>query len=73
MSEDRVTDMEIRMAFLEETVRTLDQVIQELGQSLDNTRRELNDLKETQASHSSDGKDSLSASERMLQDKPPHY
>lgn len=73
MSDDRVTDLEIRMAFLEDTVRTLDQVIQDMGTALDATRRELKDLRDAQGAQAEAGKGSLSSTERMLQEKPPHY
>ena len=72
MSEQRFTDIEIRMAYLENSVQTLDKVIQELGDTLDRTRRELNAVKEAMTSYSS-GKENLSSTEQMLQDKPPHY
>ena len=73
MNEQRFTDIEIRMAYLENSVQTLDQVIRELGETLDRTRRELVDLKDTMNTYAPDGKDGLSSTERMLNEKPPHY
>ena len=73
MTEQRFTDMEMRLAFLEHSVQTLDQVIQDLGETLDRTRRELVDLKDTMNTYAHDGKENLSSTERLLNEKPPHY
>jgi uncharacterized coiled-coil protein SlyX len=73
LSDEKLTDLEIRIAFLEDNVQTLDQVIQELGSTLDAVRRELRDLQEAQSGKGSGSEGELSANERMLNEKPPHY
>ena len=72
MTNDRITDLEIRLAFLEDSLTTLDQVVRNLGDSIDVIRREMSDLREAQLAQAHDGT-SLSTNERMLNDKPPHY
>ena len=73
MTDNRVTDLEIRLAFLEDSLNTLDQVVRDLGDSIDAIRREMSDLREAQIAQAHDGTQTLSNNERMLNEKPPHY
>lgn len=73
MTDNRVTDLEIRLAFLEDSLNTLDQVVRDLGDSIDAIRREMSDLREAQIAQAHDGTQTLSNNERLLNEKPPHY
>jgi uncharacterized coiled-coil protein SlyX len=73
MDNDRSTDLEIRITFLEDHLQALDKVVQELGHSLDKTRRELVEFKEGQAAQQEDAGGQISSTERMLSERPPHY
>ena len=73
MNNDRSTDLEIRITFLEDHLQALDKVVQELGHTLDQTRRELLELKEGQAAGEEEAGGQLTSTEGMLNEKPPHY
>ena len=73
MTDERATDLEIRLAFLENSLTTLDLVVQDLGTSIDAIRRELADLREAQLNQAHEGTQTLSNNDRLLNEKPPHY
>jgi len=64
--EKRLEDLEVRYSFQEDTIRQLDQVVQELSQELQELRgvvRALRAQLETQESHPN----------KLEDEKPPHY
>jgi uncharacterized coiled-coil protein SlyX len=73
MSDEKMTDLEIRITFLEDNLQTLDKVVQQLGSSLDAMRHELLELKDSQSTMLKGGEGEMSSTERMLNEKPPHY
>lgn len=63
--EKRVEDLEVKVAFLEDQLLTLDGVVRALGAQLDGALRELKDLKDRPA-NSEEQRD-------LLHERPPHY
>jgi uncharacterized coiled-coil protein SlyX len=65
MSEDRLDELEIRLAFQDKLIHELESLVRSFGDRLDETRRELAQLKEA-----------LKSPEVPLgapNEKPPHY
>lgn len=62
--DDRLTDLEVRYAYLERTVGELDQVVLELRAEVERLRRELREVREHFASGPGAPPDN---------EKPPHY
>ena len=71
MTDERATDLEIRLAFLEDSLTTLDLVVQDLGDSIDAIRREMADLREAQLNQAHQGTQTLSNNERLLNENRP--
>ncbi|HEX4451790.1 MAG TPA: SlyX family protein [Kofleriaceae bacterium] len=65
MDDDRLTDLEIKLAYQDQLIRELDALVRSFGDKLDLARRELETLKQ-----------SLRSPETPIgpaSDKPPHY
>ena len=65
MDDDRLTDLEIKLAYQDQLIRELDALVRSFGDKLDTTVRELEALKQ-----------SLRSPEIPVgpaSDKPPHY
>ncbi|MDG1478470.1 MAG: SlyX family protein [Myxococcota bacterium] len=65
--EQRVENLEVRIAFIEKSISDLDQVIQQLAGELDHTRHTLKQLREQVQS------DSLTVRGDPMDEVPPHY
>lgn len=65
--EVRLTDVEIRIAFLERSLSQLDDVVRGLADQMDLLRRELRELRETL------GTEQVTFRASALDDVPPHY
>lgn len=63
MSDERVVDLEIKVAFLEDSLGQLDGVVRELHDTVDVLRREVTRLREALANKE----------EAAHIEKPPHY
>ena len=63
MSEARLTNLEVKIAFQEHTIQQLDEVVQQLSAQVDRLQRELSELREEHAA-------SLPPLENP---KPPHW
>jgi len=66
MTEDRITNLEIKLSFTEDLIEKLNQIIYKQQQQIEFLYRELKSIKE-QASSSGGGSGSLK------DDIPPHY
>jgi uncharacterized coiled-coil protein SlyX len=64
--EDRITNVEVRIAFLEKTVEDLDAVVRELGSELVALRRAYEQLRDRAVPSSEPAR-------TLEDDKPPHY
>lgn len=63
MSEDRVTDLEVKLAFQEHTLHQLDEVIQKLHARIEQLENRVNELQEEQ----------LASLQPLDNPKPPHW
>ncbi len=61
MNEERLTNIEIKLAYLEKTVLELDTVMRDIGQAVDLLRREVARLRDQERA------------DKPHSDKPPHY
>ena len=66
MTEDRITNLEIKLSFTEDLIEKLNQIVYKQQQQIEFLYRELTSIKE-QASSSGGGSGSLK------DDIPPHY
>jgi uncharacterized coiled-coil protein SlyX len=66
--DQRIEDLEVRIAYLEKNITDLDGVIQELGQGLGSMARQIEELRES----FSDALGEVSRAEGK-EDVPPHY
>lgn len=66
---DRITDLEVRMAFLERALQELDDVVREVADELVSTRRALKDLRD-QVNSADEGTTEPTS---LLEERPPHY
>ena len=66
MSEDRITNLEVKLSFTEDLIEKLNQIVYKQQQQIEFLYRELKSIKE-QASSSGGGSGSLK------DDIPPHY
>lgn len=66
---DRITDLEVRMAFLEKTLGDLDGVVREVADQLDSTKMALRELRE-QVNRGDDGQ---ARPHSLVDERPPHY
>ena len=66
---DRLTDLEVRMAFLERALGELDDVVREVADQLASTRATLADLRD-QVNRGSDGQGRTNS---LVEERPPHY
>ncbi len=66
MTEDRITNLEIKLSFTEDLIENLNQIVYKQQQQIEFLYRELKSIKE-QASGGDDGSASLT------DDIPPHY
>jgi SlyX protein len=66
MTEDRITNLEIKLSFTEDLIEKLNQIVYKQQQQIEFLYRELKSIKE-QASSSGGGSGSLK------DDIPPHY
>ena len=66
-NEQRLDDLEVRMAFLEKGIDDLDQVIQQLAIQLEATRTTVGQLREQMHS------DTLTVRGDPMDEVPPHY
>ena len=65
--DERLTDVEIRIAFLERTLTDLDDVVRSLADQMDLIRRELQELRAELST------DRITVSASAADDVPPHY
>jgi uncharacterized coiled-coil protein SlyX len=65
MSEDRADELEIKLAYQDQTIRELDALVRAFGAKLDEALRELRELKQALRSPE--------AAPGPANDKPPHY
>ena len=65
--DDRITDLEVKLAFLEKHIGELDELFQQLHGTVDRLQSEIVALAEAQAS------DPASTERRLIDEKPPHY
>jgi SlyX protein len=66
--DDRLTNLEVKMSFLERTVSDLDELVREFGRQLDLTRRQMERLAGQYAARDGDGPQGGPEDE-----VPPHY
>ena len=64
--ETRVTDIEVRLAFLERSIAELDLVVRELGGHLDTMRVELGQVRQALSRDVETSKD-------LADERPPHW
>lgn len=64
--DERVDDLEVRMAFLEKSIEDLDGVVRELGDHLHAMRDELKGLREAFGRN-------IEASKDLSEERPPHW
>ena len=69
MSEERVKNLEVRMAFLERTLEDLDGAVRDLGSQVMVVQRELTRLRASVTS----AKDGTEPPRKLEDDVPPHY
>ena len=67
MTEDRITNLEIKLSFTEDLIENLNQIVYKQQQQIEFLYRELKSIKE-QASGGGDG-----GSASLTDDIPPHY
>lgn len=74
-TEDRVTDLEVRMAFLERTLSDLDEVVRQTADEVVHVRTLLEQLREQVQSGAAAGEAASGdeAPSGLLYEKPPHY
>jgi SlyX protein len=65
MDDERVMDLEIKLAYQEKLIRELDALVRTFGAKLDETSRELKELKQ--------GLKSPEAPTGPANERPPHY
>ncbi len=71
---DRLTNLEIKLSFLDDTVDELNRVIIRQQRTLDLLIREVTDLKaRLEAGSPQAGSGALDATARALHERPPHY
>lgn len=66
---DRITDLEVRMAFLEKTLGDLDDVVRDVADQLASTRAALQELRD----QVSRGEDGQARPHNLVEERPPHY
>ena len=69
--DDRITDLEIKLAFMERALEGLDGVVQQLALELGRNRKALKELEEKVAAGAVDN--DMDAEAALLYEKPPHY
>ena len=67
MSEDRITNLEIKLSFTEDLIEKLNQIVYKQQQQIEFLYRELKSIKEQASSSGSGGSGSLK------DEIPPHY
>ena len=67
MSEDRITNLEIKLSFTEDLIEKLNQIVYKQQQQIEFLYRELKSIKEQASSSGGVGSGSLKA------EIPPHY
>jgi uncharacterized coiled-coil protein SlyX len=65
VDDDRLTDLEIKLAYQDQLIRELDALVRSFGDKLDSTARELETLKQSLRSPE--------VATGPANDKPPHY
>jgi uncharacterized coiled-coil protein SlyX len=65
VDDDRLTDLEIKLAYQDQLIRELDALVRSFGDKLDSTVRELEALKQSLRSPE--------VATGPANDKPPHY
>lgn len=72
---DRVTDLEVRLAFLERTLSDLDEVVRETADGIVRVRATLDDLRAQVQAAGQPGEAATGdeAPGGLLYEKPPHY
>ena len=66
---ERITDLEVRIAFLEKSLGELDEVVREVADQLQSTRSALHELRE-QVNRGDDGQ---ARPHSLVEERPPHY
>ena len=66
---ERITDLEVRIAFLEKSLVELDDVVREVADHLQSTRSALQELRE-QVNRGDDGQ---ARPHSLVEERPPHY
>jgi len=67
--EKRITELEIKVAYQEDTIQQLDSVICQQQKQIDAFKKQLQQLTDSAKNDQEDGKDGPS----MLDEVPPHY
>lgn len=65
--QDRIETLEVKLAYMENTVAELDEVVRQLGDKVDGVRAEMKILREQMAKMQDDEERDLQA------EVPPHY
>lgn len=68
--EKRITELEIKTAYLEDTIQQLDSVICQQQNQIDALKKQYKQLTESADDPAESGKDHLST---LLDEAPPHY
>ncbi len=75
--DERTTELEMKVAWLENSLSELDAVVRGLGDELTHLRREVADLRGARASAAAEGareaEPAESAEESLRYERPPHY
>jgi len=67
--DERITELEIKVAYQEDTIQQLDRVICQQQDQIDSLKKQFKELTEGSQSSPEDGKSLFSA----LDEVPPHY
>jgi len=66
---ERITELEIKLAYQEDTIQQLDRVICQQQDQIDSLKKQFKQLTESSQNSAEDGESLFSA----LDDVPPHY